>query len=178
MSLISPWWEPETTNFTPPRPLADSERRKASQKALSSLVPTSDLDKALGLPKEDLKLLPKQIHSHDAAKLKEEMLELPAFREKVDARGWRDLIELAPQLMDAPRSLGQHVGGMILSESPISGMVPIRGGAVEGRYIIDWNKDSVADVNFAKIDLLSLPVLDQLEEALDLIEKRRADDPT
>ena len=37
----SPWWASETTNFTPPRPLADSERRKASQNAPSSLVPTS-----------------------------------------------------------------------------------------------------------------------------------------
>ena len=173
----SPWWAPETTSSTPPRPLADSERRKASQKAPSSLVPTSDLDKALGLPRDDLRLLSKQIHSHDGAKLKEEMLELPAFRGKVDAQGWRDLIELAPQLMDAPRSLGQHVGGMILSESPISGMVPIREGAIEGRYIMDWNKDSVADANFAKIDLLSLPVLDQLEEALDLIERREGGRP-
>ena len=102
---------------------------------------------------------------------------LPAFRRKVDAWGWRDLIELAPQLMSAPRSLGQHVGGMILSESPISGMVPIREGAIEGRYIMDWNKDSVADANFAKIDLLSLPVLDQLEEALDLIEQREGGRP-
>ena len=136
-----------------------------------------DLGKALGLPKEDLKLLSKQLHSHDVAKLREEMLGLPAFRNKVNARGWRDLIELAPQLMDAPRSLGQHVGGMILSESPISGMVPIREGAIEGRYIMDWNKDSVADANFAKIDLLSLPVLDQLEEALDLIEKKEGRRP-
>ena len=136
-----------------------------------------DLGKALGLPRDDLKLLSKQIHSHDGAKLKEEMLGLPAFREKVDARGWRDLIELAPQLMGAPRSLGQHVGGMILSDSPISGMVPIRAGAMDGRYIMDWNKDSVADANFAKIDLLSLPVLDQLEEALDLIEKKEGRRP-
>ena len=110
-----------------------------------------DVGKALGLPKEDLKPLSKQIHSHDGTKLKEEMLGLSTFREKVDARGWRDLIELAPQLIGAPRSLGQHVGGMILSDVPISGMVPIREGAVEGRYIMDWNKDSVADANFAKI---------------------------
>ena len=38
---------------------------------------------------------------------------------------------------------------------------------------MDWNKDSVADAGFAKIDLLSLPVLDQIEEALDLIEAAR-----
>ena len=74
--------------------------------------------------------------------------------------------------MQAPRGLSQHVGGMILSDTPIPELVPVRAGAIEGRYIMDWNKDSVADANFAKIDLLSLPVLDQIEEALDLIEQR------
>ena len=130
------------------------------------------LGQALGLPKEDLKRLSRQLHSHDGARLREEMLALPDFRDRVDAPGWRDLLELAPQLMDAPRSLGQHVGGMILSSSPIPEMVPVRAGAMKGRHIMDWNKDSVADAGFAKIDLLSLPVLDQLEEALDLIETK------
>ena len=136
-----------------------------------------DLGKALGLPKEDLKLLSKQLHSREGASLREEMLELPAFRDRVEAPGWRDLIALAPQLMDAPKSLGQHVGGMVLSDSPISGMVPVRAGAIDGRFIMDWDKDSVADANFAKIDLLSLPVLDQLEEALDLIDQREGRRP-
>ena len=136
-----------------------------------------DLGKALGLPKEDLSLLSKQLHSHDAVNLKEEMLALPAFKDKVTAAGWRDLIQLGPALMDAPKGLGQHVGGMILSDTPISALVPIRAGAMEGRYIMDWNKDSVADANFAKIDLLSLPVLDQIEEALDLIAAREGARP-
>ena len=136
-----------------------------------------DLGKALGLPREDLRLLSKQLYSQDAEDLRAEMLELPAFRDRVDAPGWRDLIDLAPQLMHAPRSLGQHVGGMVLSDAPIPEMVPIRAGAMDGRYIMDWNKDSVADANFAKIDLLSLPVLDQLEEALDMIEAREGARP-
>ena len=136
-----------------------------------------DLGKALGLPKEDLKRLSRQLHSHDGAVLREEMLALPGFRDCVDAPGWRDLVELAPQLMHAPRSLGQHVGGMVLSSSPIPEMVPVRAGAISGRYIMDWNRDSVADANFAKIDILSLPVLDQLEEALDLIEAKEGHRP-
>ena len=131
-----------------------------------------DLGKALGLPREDLRRLSRQLHSHDGAMLRDEMLTLPGFRDRVDAPGWRELVELAPQLMRAPRSLGQHVGGMVLSSPPIPEMVPVRAGAIEGRHIMDWNKDSVADANFAKIDLLSLPVLDQLEEALDLIGKK------
>ena len=68
--------------------------------------------------------------------------------------------------------MGQHVGGMVLSDRPLSGMVPIREGAIASRYIMDWNKDSVADAGFAKIDLLALPVLDQIAEALDWIEER------
>ena len=136
-----------------------------------------DLGKALGLPREDLRLLSKQLRSRGGEGLREAMLDLPVFRERVDAPGWRELTELAPQLLHAPRGLGQHVGGMVLSDSPIPGMVPIRDGAMEGRFIMDWNKDSVADANFAKIDLLSLPVLDQIEEALDLIEAREGTRP-
>ena len=136
-----------------------------------------DLGKALGIPKEETKLLSKQIQSHKAVDLREEMLELPTFRDRVDASGWRDLIELAPQLAGAPKLLSQHVGGMILSSSPIPEMVPIRAGATDGRFIMDWNKDSVADAGFAKIDILSLPVLDQIEEALDLVEAREGRRP-
>ena len=136
-----------------------------------------DLGKALGLPQEHLSLLSKQLHSHDAADLRDEMAQLPDFRDRVDAQGWRDLLELAPQLMDAPKGLSQHVGGMVLSSSPLPDMVPMRAGAMDGRYIMDWNKDSVADAGFAKIDILSLPVLDQLEEALDLVEGREGRRP-
>ena len=129
-----------------------------------------DLGKALGLPLEHLSLLSKQVHSHAAADLREDMVQLPDFRDNVNAPGWRDLLDLAPQLIDAPKGLGQHVGGMVLSSSPIPAMVPMRAGAIDGRYVMDWNKDSVADAGFAKIDILSLPVLDQIEEALDLVE--------
>ena len=136
-----------------------------------------DLGKALALPLEQVSLLSKQLHSHDAADLRAEMMELADFRERVDAPGWRDLLDLAPQLMRAPKMLGQHVGGMVLSKSPISEMTPIRMGATDGRFIMDWNKDSVADARFAKIDILSLPVLDQIEEALSLVERREGLSP-
>ena len=136
-----------------------------------------DLGKALGLPKEHLSLLSKRLQSHSAGELREELLRMPDFRDRVDTPGWRDLLDLAPHLMDAPRGLSQHVGGMVLSSTPMPEMVPMRAGAMEGRFIMDWNKDSVADAGFAKIDLLSLPVLDQLEEALDLVEKREGKRP-
>ena len=131
-----------------------------------------DLGKALGLPPAELRSLAKQIDARSGADLREQMRALPAFRDRVEAPGWRELTQLAPPLIGAPRRLGQHVGGMVLSDRPLSGMVPIRAGAIAGRYIMDWDKDSVADAGFAKIDLLALPVLDQIAEALDWIEER------
>ena len=136
-----------------------------------------DLGKALGLPRKELSHLSEQLHSRDAADLRWEMLALDTFRGRMRAPGWRDLLRLAPQLMGAPKLLSQHVGGMVLSSSPIPDMVPVRAGATRGRFIMDWDKDSVADAHFAKIDLLSLPVLDQLEEALDLIEAKEGRRP-
>ncbi|MDE2892857.1 MAG: DNA polymerase III subunit alpha [Chloroflexota bacterium] len=136
-----------------------------------------DLGKALDLPPDELRSLSEQLHSRGGGGLREQMEQLPTFRDKVDAHGWRTLAELAPQLIGAPRGLSQHVGGMILSSSPIPEMVPVRAGAIAGRHIMDWDKDSVADANFAKIDLLSLPVLDQLDEALDLVEQREGERP-
>ncbi len=89
-----------------------------------------------------------------------------------DSAAWRHLLNLAPPLVGAPAGLGQHVGGLVLSDGDLAELVPVRPGAIQGRYIMDWNKDSVGDANLAKIDLLSLPVLDQLREALDLVEGR------
>ncbi len=116
-----------------------------------------DLGKALGLPREQLRLLSKQGLSGDARTMGEEMRQMPDFKDKVDAPGWRTLAELAPQLMGAPRSLGQHVGGMILSSSPIPELTPVRAGAMDGRFILDWNKDSVQDAGFAKIEICPCP---------------------
>ena len=132
----------------------------------------SDLGKVFNLPREDVDRLSKQIQCSDLKFLRREMNYLPEFKNRVDVHGWRDLIELSPQLQGAPKGLGQHVGGMILSSSPISQMVPYRSGAIDGRFIMDWDKDSVSNAGFAKIDILSLPVLDQLIEAVNLIEKK------
>ena len=136
-----------------------------------------DLGGALGLPGEQLKLLAGRMHDEDMGSLSEKMGEMLEFADSMKTAGWRNFAELAPQLIGAPKSLGQHVGGMILSSSPIPEMVPVRSGAMDGRYIMDWDRDSVADAGFAKIDILSLPVLDQIEEALDLIERSGRERP-
>ena len=129
----------------------------------------SDLGTALGIPSDDLRKFSQIIDHHNVGNLINEIKSSPELDDLVTLPAWKDLIYLAPQLQDAPKGLGQHVGGMVLSSSPIPDMVPCREGAISGRHIMDWDKDSVSSAGFAKIDILSLPVLDQLDEAVALI---------
>ena len=131
-----------------------------------------DLGKALGLPFQDVDKLAKRVDSHRADSLELEMLRLPEFRDRVDAPVWRDLIDLAAQLDGFPKYLAQHPGGMVIGSSPLTQMVPVQQGAIEGRYVCHWDKDSIDDAGFVKIDFLALGALSQMQEALQLIEKR------
>ncbi|MCH8087865.1 MAG: DNA polymerase III subunit alpha, partial [Chloroflexi bacterium] len=131
-----------------------------------------DLGKALGLPFQDVDKLAKTVESHSAGALEAEMLRTPEFRDRTDAPVWRDLIDLAGQLDGFPKYLAQHPGGMIISSSPLIEMVPVQPGAIDDRYLCHWDKDSIADAGFVKIDFLALGALSQMQDALQLIESR------
>ena len=131
-----------------------------------------DVGKALGLPSEDVDKLAKRMDVRHAEGLEEEMLSLPDFRHKVGLPVWRDLVSLAPQLEGFPKYLGQHPGGMIIGSSPLTNVVPVQQAAIDGRYICHWDKDSIHDAGFVKIDFLALGALSQMQETLGLVEER------
>ena len=91
---------------------------------------------------------------------------------KIDTPIWRDLIELAQQISGFPRHLSQHVGGMVISTKPIVELVPVEQAAMDGRYICQWDKDSIDDARFIKIDFLALGMLSLVEECADLIAEQ------
>ena len=130
------------------------------------------LGKALGLPQVEIGQLSKQVDWGSARKLGAKMARMPNFKGKVDAPVWRDLVELAAELDGFPKYLGQHPGGMILSSSPLIDIVPVQRGAIGGRYVCQWDKDSIDDAGFVKIDFLALGALSQMQEAVELIRER------
>ena len=131
-----------------------------------------DLGKALGLPAQDVDKLAKRVDFLHAGDLQAEMLGLPEFRDRVDAPVWRDLIDLSAQLDGFPKYLAQHPGGMIISSSPLIDVVPVQQSAIDDRYICHWDKDSIDQAGFVKIDFLALGALSQMQECLQLIEER------
>ena len=131
-----------------------------------------DLGKALGLPETEISHLAKQVEWGSAKKLGKKMERLPGFKDKLDAPVWRDLVSLAAELDGFPHYMGQHPGGMILSSTPLTDIVPVQRGAIEGRYVCQWDKDSIDDANFVKIDFLALGALSQMQDAVELIKAR------
>ena len=134
-----------------------------------------DLGKALGLPPDQVDKLAKRIDERDGVSLREQMLSLPDFRDKVDAPLWSHLIELAAQLEGFPRQLAQHPGGMVIGSSPLTEIVPVQPSAIDGRYVMHWDKDSIQNVRFVKIDFLAIGALSQMQDALKVIEQRHPD---
>ncbi len=72
------------------------------------------------------------------------------------------VVGLANQLMRAPRHLGIHSGGMILTERPIGEVCPIERARMDKRTVLQWDKDACEWMGLVKFDLLGLGMLGAL----------------
>jgi error-prone DNA polymerase len=64
---------------------------------------------------------------------------------------------------------------MIVATRPLVDCCPIVPAAMEGRQIVQWDKDSCSDAGFLKIDLLGLGMLSAVERAVELIWRSRSE---
>lgn len=122
----------------------------------------------------------------DAA-LVEKLLDGIDWRDK--ATGWRQQIldkgltrnpkvadqffTLVNTLLGFPRHLSQHVGGFVISAGPLSELVPVENAAMEGRTVIQWDKDDLESLGLMKVDVLALGMLTAIRKALALISEEK-----
>jgi len=81
------------------------------------------------------------------------------------------VVELALQVMKSPRHMGIHSGGMVLTDRPIGEVCPIEHGRMDGRTVLQWDKDSCAWMGLVKFDLLGLGMLSALQHSFDLVSE-------
>ncbi|QDT62741.1 Error-prone DNA polymerase [Stieleria bergensis] len=80
-------------------------------------------------------------------------------------------VYLVRSLMGFPRHLSQHVGGMVMSAGQLSALCPLENAAMEGRTVIQWDKDDLDELGILKVDVLSLGMLSALHRCFDLVAK-------
>ena len=78
-------------------------------------------------------------------------------------------LELSIRMLDLPRHLGQHSGGMIIAQGQLASVVPIEPASMPGRNVIQWDKEDVSDMGLIKVDLLGLGMMAVLKDCTSLI---------
>ncbi len=86
------------------------------------------------------------------------------------------VVRLATELRGFPRHLGIHTGGFVISDGPITDIVPVEKASMDQRYVIQWNKDDINTLKMMKIDVLSLGMLSALKKSLVLMREKKGID--
>ena len=79
------------------------------------------------------------------------------------------VVELADELLGFPRHLGIHSGGMVICDRPVAEVVPVEWARMDGRTVVQWDKDDCAAAGLVKFDLLGLGMLTALHLMIDLV---------
>ncbi|WLR97854.1 MULTISPECIES: error-prone DNA polymerase [Shinella] len=132
-----------------------------------------DVGKALGLPEDMIRQLSSGVWGWSKEGVSEK--EVKDNNLNMGDRRLRLAIELAQQLMGAPRHLSQHPGGFVLTNDRLDELVPIEPAAMDHRQIIEWDKDDVEALKMMKVDILALGMLTCMSKAFALIREHKND---
>ncbi|WP_398467901.1 error-prone DNA polymerase [Tardiphaga sp.] len=126
-----------------------------------------DVGKALGLTEDLIKMLSSQVWGWS-----EEGVEAKHAEElnlNLGDRRLRLALELARELIGAPRHLSQHPGGFVLTHDRLDELVPIEPAAMVDRQVIEWDKDDIDALKFMKVDILALGMLTCMKRAFEFL---------
>ena len=130
-----------------------------------------EVGKALGLPEDVTGALARLTWAWDAdgvseAQVRELNLNAGDYRLRLT-------LDLARQLIGAPRHLSQHPGGFVLTLGRLDEMVPIEPAAMAGRQVVEWDKDDLDALKMMKVDVLGLGMLGCLRRCFDLLKAHK-----
>lgn len=126
-----------------------------------------DVGKALGLTEDLIKTLSSQVWGWSEEGVEPKHVE--GLNLNLADRRLRLTLDLARQLMGAPRHLSQHPGGFVLTHDRLDELVPIEPAAMVDRQVIEWDKDDIDALKFMKVDVLALGMLSCMKRGLDLL---------
>ena len=128
-----------------------------------------EIAKVFGLSRDVQQALSGQVWGREKGKFDAEML-VAAGLEPGDPT-LQLILKLVQQLQGFPRHLSQHVGGFVIARDRLDHLCAIRPAAMDGRTIIEWDKDDLDILGLLKVDVLALGMLSCLRRAFMLMEQ-------
>ena len=123
--------------------------RVAMISTLSRYRPRSairDVGRALGLDPAEINALVQHRHDHPD----------------------RGIYKLAEKLLDIPRHVGVHCGGIVIAPEPVAGLCPLQ-MATKGVIVTQYDKDAAEATGLIKIDLLGNRSLSTVQETMTIL---------
>lgn len=128
-----------------------------------------DSGKALGISQDKIDNIAKTVDSRsEAGGL------LECCREaglEPDSPLGKRFLYVVQNLVGFPRHLSQHVGGMVMTRGWLCELCPIENASMEGRTVIQWDKDDLDELGILKVDCLSLGMLSAIHRSFDLLRQ-------
>ena len=128
-----------------------------------------DVGKALGLTEDVTARMADTVWGSWGSEVKDEHVDRAGLS-RDDVR-MKLALELTTELIKFPRHLSQHVGGFVLSQTPLIEIVPIGNAAMADRTFIEWDKDDIDFLKLMKVDVLALGMLTAMKRAFRMIEQ-------
>ena len=131
-----------------------------------------EVGKAMGFPEPIIDRLAKSVDGWREGGV-EDALEAAGLQAHAasGALAWQQFLEILRAIEGTPRHLSIHVGGMLVTGEPLIDVVPVERASMEGRVVVQFNKDDVEDLGLIKMDLLGLRTLSAVAECLEMIER-------
>src|SRR4030088_1472901 len=132
--------------------------------------------KALGFPPDVVDKLAKSVESWFPQSM-EEVVSAAGFEHPAGSAPWRQFTALCNQVLNFPRHLSIHVGGMLVTGEPLIDIVPVERATMPGRMVVQFNNDDVEEGGLVKMDMLGLRTLSVVEECLELAREETGERP-
>ncbi len=126
-----------------------------------------DCGRALGISLDRIDAVSKMVDS----RLPEGTLTHRAKEAGIDPESdvGKRFLYLVQNLIGFPRHLSQHVGGMVMTQGWLCEVCPIENASMDGRTVIQWDKNDLDELGILKVDCLSLGMLSAIHRAFDLV---------
>lgn len=135
-----------------------------------------EVGKVMGLSEDAIAALSSQVWGITSRGVEEGQVKEAGF-DLTDHR-LHQTLELAQEIVGFPRHLSQHVGGFVITRGRLDELCPVENAAMDGRTIIEWDKDDIDIIGMLKIDILSLGMLTCIRKAFDLLRLWKGRDYT
>lgn len=130
-----------------------------------------DTGRVFGLNMKEQETLSKMIPNRLGITLSEAHQESKRLQDFVKENSTnQQLFSIAMKLEGLPRHTSTHAAGVIISDIPLTEMIPIQAGH-EGIYLTQFSMDLLEEIGLLKMDFLGLRNLTLLENIIHTIEK-------